>query len=161
MFVIGGSNRAIHTWLSALWDIFTARGCLPRKIYVEIDGGSENANQEMKILCNLIVACNIGCEEIWLVRMPSGHNHADQDADFGVVWVFCRDENLLSPKEYADAVRTALKGVTVIDLFVIPDYESFLAPCRDPHFGLSDKLEYTQHVWRFRKVVIVLSFHRT
>jgi hypothetical protein len=127
-----------------------------------VDGGSENANQEMKLLCELLIVMDIGVETIWLIRMPSGHNHADEDGKFGVIWVFTRDKHILTPSRYKAAIQQALcrdvgGGVVVHDLFVIPDYVKYMEGCRDVHFGLADKLEYTQHVWRFQKVQVINS----
>ena len=111
-------------------------------------------------MCMLIVAMDIGCDHFELIRMPKGHNHADQDGKFGQIWVHTRDRHLVSPQEYADAVRQALKsdvgGVIIRDLFVLPDYVSYLQPYHDKHFGLADKVEYTQHVWRFQRVAVCI-----
>jgi hypothetical protein len=100
----------------------------------------------------------IGVHCIVLIRMPKGHNHADQDGKFGVIWLYVRDDHLLSPQEYKAAVVAALKhdlgGCTVEDIVVLPDYVQFLAGCRDSLFGQADKMEYTQHVWRFQKVQV-------
>ena len=41
----GGANLAIHTFLVALWNVYQREGRLPQHVYVEIDGGGENANQ--------------------------------------------------------------------------------------------------------------------
>jgi len=85
-----GANLAIHTMLLALWEEYQLNGRLQEVLYVEVDGGSENANQEMKIICNMLIMFNIGIRTINLIRMPTGHNHADQDSKFGTVWLACR-----------------------------------------------------------------------
>jgi hypothetical protein len=152
----GGANLAIHTLLLSLWEEYSSEGRLPRTIYVEVDGGAENANQEVKILCMLLIAMDIGAEELWLIRMPKGHNHADEDGKFGVIWLYTRRKQLLTPTQYKRGVQYALRndlgGCKVKDVFVVPDYVSYLGECKDVRFGLADKMEYTQHVWRFQKV---------
>jgi hypothetical protein len=153
----GGANLAIHTFLLALWEEYQEKGRLPHTIYVEIDGGSENANQEMKLLCELLIVMDIGACCIVLIRMPSGHNHADEDGKFGVIWLFTREKHILTPQDYKTAIEQALRkdvggGVKVFDLFIIPDYVRYMKGCRDDYFQFADKLEHTQHVWRFQRV---------
>jgi hypothetical protein len=89
--------------------------------------------------------------------MPTGHNHADEDGKFGVIWLYTRGKHILTPQAYKRAIEDALRkdvggGAKVIDLFVIPDYVDYLDGMRDKYFGLSEKLQHTQHVWRFQKV---------
>jgi hypothetical protein len=154
----GGTNLAIHTLLLTLWTDYEKNGnVLPNTIYIECDGGSENANQDVKILCSLLILMDIGVNCIWLVRMPTGHNHADQDSKFGVLWKATRSKNILTPQAYKIAVEKALlkDGCKVLDLNVLPDYALYMKECRDPYFGLTDKMEHTQHVWRFQGVEVI------
>lgn len=37
--------------------------------------GSENANQFLLAICELLVSMNLGIEEILLTRLPVGHTH--------------------------------------------------------------------------------------
>jgi hypothetical protein len=162
---VGATNLAIHTFLLSLWEEYTEKGRLPNVIYIEIDGGAENANQEMKLLCELLIVMDIGVDTIWLIRMPVGHNHADQDGKFGVIWVHTRKKHILTPDSYRDEIKDALKndlgGLVVVDLFVIPDYQDYLQGCRDPYFAYTEKTQYTQHVFRFDRVearIFILEF---
>jgi hypothetical protein len=143
---------------------YRAKGRLPPTIYVEIDGGSENANQELKLICAFLIIMDIGVTCIWLIRMPSGHNHADEDGKFGVIWLFTRKKHILSPGEYKRMVQRALKndlgGCRVEDVLVLPDYVKYLGECRDKSFGLSDKMEYAQHVWRFQKIEVIINYNK-
>jgi len=50
-------------------------GRLPRKIYLTLDGGSENANFMLLGMIELLIAADVGVEEFWFCRMPVGHNH--------------------------------------------------------------------------------------
>jgi hypothetical protein len=132
--ITNGANLAIHTWFLAVQEEYAARRAqgklLQRKIYVQVDGGSENANYTFFAACELLIAMQIGVEEIWVVRMPKGHNHADQDGKFAIIWTHVRDRALLSPAEYEAAIKDALKkhegGVGVIDLFTVPNYSRLL-----------------------------------
>jgi hypothetical protein len=153
----GGANLAIHMFLLALWDEFVEHGELPATVYVEVDGGSENANTDMKTLCEMLIVMDIGIKCLVMIRMPTGHNHADQDGKFGVIWLFTREKHILTPQAYKTSIQQALKnepggGVQVIDVHVIVDWSRFLMGCKDAHFGLSEKVEYTQHLWRYQKV---------
>jgi hypothetical protein len=158
----GGTNLAIHTLLLALWKDYVAHdNTLPGTVYIECDGGSENANQDMKNLCALLIMMDLGISTILLVRMPSGHNHADQDSKFGALWKATRSKNVITPQGYKRAVEKALlsDGCQVFDLHVLPDWASYLNVCRDKKFGLADKMEHTQLVWRFQKVEVSCMLH--
>jgi hypothetical protein len=152
---LGGANLAIHTLLLALWNAYVKNGnLLPSTVFIEIDGGSENANKDMKMLCSLLILMDIGVKTLYLVRMPSGHNHADQDSKFGVIWKATRSKNVLTPQDYKKKVERALRHdrCKVIDVVVLPDYSAYINACNDKHFGYAEKVEYTQHVWRFQAV---------
>lgn len=153
----GGTNLAIHTLLLTLWKEYVANGnILPSTIYIECDGGSENANQDMKNLCWLLIMMDLGATTIWLVRMPTGHNHADQDSKFGALWKATRSRNVITPQHYKKAVEKALQsdGCKVFDVNVLADWVKYINVCRDKYFGLSDKMEHTQHLWRFQKTEV-------
>jgi hypothetical protein len=124
--IANGANLAITTLFLSLEEEFQKEGKLPRKIYVQVDGGSENANYTFLGAMEALIAMDIGVEEVWVIRMPKGHNHADQDGKFAIIWVKVRDMSLLSPREYEAAILSALKnfegGANCVDLFAIPDY---------------------------------------
>ena len=50
----------------------------PETIYIQIDGGSENANATVLALCELLVIKRFG-RVIHLTRLPPGHTHDDID----------------------------------------------------------------------------------
>jgi hypothetical protein len=128
--ISNGANACIHTLLLSLDEEFRAKGKLPRKIYIQVDGGSENANYTVLAMMEVVIAMGIGAEEIWVIRMPKGHNHADQDGKFALIWVKVRDMSLYCPKDYEQAILFALRnfegGAKVEDLFIIPDYKRWL-----------------------------------
>jgi hypothetical protein len=128
--ISNGANLAIHTLLLSLEEEYKLKGKLQRKIYIQVDGGSENANWTFLAAMEMLIGLEIGVEEVWVIRMPKGHNHADQDGKFALIWVKVRDMSLLCPLEYENAIMSALKrfegGCAVHDIFVIPDYTKFL-----------------------------------
>lgn len=118
-----------------------AKGSLPETIFIQIDGGSENANTLLPAFCTLL-ACKyrkLGCKKIVLTRLPVGHTHEDCDAQFGVIWRATRNESICTPQEYKKLVLRCLgggkKAVRVVDLMAVPDYEVIFKDCIDQEFG--------------------------
>jgi hypothetical protein len=140
----------------------------PETIYIQIDGGSENANATVLALCELLVIKRFG-HVIHLTRLPPGHTHDDIDgkliwkyfayfyynslsivyftAIFGVIWkYFHRSKVYLTIKEFQKGVKQAFKVTSMKiqfeDLiYLVANYEAWLAPCIDPK--LSGKLPIT------------------
>ena len=73
--VPNNANLTIHAFLLQLERWKERKGHYPQKIFWQIDGGSENANQFLLAICELLVAMNLGIEEILLTRLPVGHTH--------------------------------------------------------------------------------------
>lgn len=69
--VKNGANLSIHTWLLSLEDIYKTNNCLPDIIYHQIDGGSENVNQTVHAICELLVARKL-CKKVILTRLLKG-----------------------------------------------------------------------------------------
>ena len=150
----GGANLAIHTWLLSL-DELHQKGELPKVLYHQIDGGSENANKEMYAICELLVASGL-VDKVVLTRLPVGHTHEDIDANFALIWRMLRDEYICTPSEFSTLIYRALKKkveVSVIDLFVLPDYCKILEGCIDVDIGRFAKEEWTQLQFTFERVV--------
>jgi hypothetical protein len=97
--VTNGACLAITTLFRSLEEEYLKEGRLPKKIYVQVDGGSENANYKFLAAMEMLIAMELGCEEVWVIRMPKGHNHADQDGKFALIWVKVRDMSLTSPAQ--------------------------------------------------------------
>lgn len=104
-FLKGGANLAIYTLLMCIEEEYLANGRLQRIIYWLVDGGSENTNYTLLAIIELLIVMDIGVEEIWLIRMPKGHNHADQDGKFALIWVKTRDMSIMSPHGYTSAIH--------------------------------------------------------
>ena len=101
----------------------------PEEIYIQIDGGSENANKYIPALCEYLVAKRI-TKRIILTRLPVGHTHEDIDACFGVIFEWFKTRDVHSPQDYKKQIQEALKNnknvVEVEDIYVIPDYQSVI-----------------------------------
>ena len=159
--VQSASNLNIHGFLLQLERRTLDKrygGRLPKTIFLQIDGGCENATGGILAICALIVAHRLcGVEEIILTRLPVGHTHEDIDARFGTLWKACRNQHLYTPQAYKAAMVEALSkkhGVRrevfrVIDLYAIPDYNLVL---RHDKISNWTKLEDTQLQWRFQMV---------
>ena len=120
-------------------------GKLPKTLFVQIDGGAENANKLVLAVLSYLLAKRVcGLEKIVLTRLPVGHTHEDIDGIFGRISRYIYMRHVITPQAYADAIKEALKGKLkiepkVIDLYVIPDYESYFAGCIDKQFGCAYK----------------------
>ena len=86
-------------------------------------------------ICELLVARRI-VETIILTRLPTGHSQEDIDAVFGKIWTALRNQPTLSPQQYAEIIKLALRkrniSIHVEDLFAIPDYTTYLDSFIDP-----------------------------
>lgn len=152
-----GGNLCIYVLLLALEEEFKASLRLQRTLYIQLDGGPENANYALLGWMELLIAFDLGITEITASRMRVGHTHADQDARFGQLWLAARNAWLTHPTAYAALVETTLKkdyvgGAKLIDLFVIPDMTKAIESCLDPKLRWAFKGPHTQLVFRFQKV---------
>jgi hypothetical protein len=77
-----GSNLTIYTILRFLQDWLREFKKFPDELWIQIDGGSENANKVVLAFLELLVAKKI-IKEIYLNRHKVGHTHIDGDAVFG------------------------------------------------------------------------------
>ena len=75
--------------------MYQREGSLPPTIYIQIDGGSENANVFFCAIAELFV-CKKIAKQIVITRLPVGHTHEDIDAFFGTIWGAFRDKTMLS-----------------------------------------------------------------
>lgn len=77
-----GSNLTIHVLLDQLrlWAI--KHGRYPTTWYIQVDGGSENANKYVLATLEFLCAKRL-VKTIFLTRLPVGHTHEDIDACFG------------------------------------------------------------------------------
>ena len=157
-----GRNACIYTILCELEEEYKLSGKLPKIVYIQIDGGSENANYAVLAWMEIIISLDIGAEEIWVSRLRVGHNHADQDAKFGLLWKAVRSEFLLSPQAYerkiAEVLNEGGNPAKLIDMFVIPDLLAPINDLIDPEVEHAFKGVYTQHIFRFQKIPVSEKF---
>jgi hypothetical protein len=93
--------------------------------------------------------------------LPVGHTHEDIDGCFGTIAQWFTKTIIHTPKEYKTSIEKAFEGgeysklkCRVVDVFVVPDYQSFFGSSIDPYFGRLHKLKWTQHQYRFEAVTI-------
>ena len=126
----------------------------PEEVFIQIDGGSENANQFVLAYLELLVARGL-TKQIYYTRLPTRHTHEDIDAIFGVVWRWFKKQHTLSISAFKLGLEECLAGtkydVAVEDVLIVPNYASFLKDYIYPIESLH-KLENTQHQWRFESI---------
>lgn len=165
-----GANVCIYILLLALDEELQTAGSLPKTLYLQIDGGPENANYWLLAWMEILIAFDLGIEEIWLCRMRVGHTHADQDARFGLIWLYARNKYLLTPQQYNYAIKDSLKdykkgeldaetsSAELIDIFVVPDLAQVVEDHIDHRRSRAFKGPHSQLVFRFEKVDVTERF---
>jgi hypothetical protein len=68
-YVSKGCNITIYCLLRQLESFHKRHGCYPETLYLQVDGGSENANQYVLALLELLVVKRC-CREIYFTRLP-------------------------------------------------------------------------------------------
>jgi hypothetical protein len=157
-----GANLTIYCFLVelALWRL-EHNGNFPVEIFAQFDSGSENANQYVLAILELIVARHM-VKKIDYARLVKGHTHTDVDGGFGSIWNCCKTVPMLTVDSFKKLVENHFKdtklAVKVFDVLVIPDYCKWLGPCIDPHLANYARLEQTQHCWRFESRIPSTSY---
>lgn len=156
--VAKGADLTTFCFLDVLEKWFDKYKSFPEEIYFQIDGGSENANQYVLGICELLIAKRM-VRKIVLARLPKGHTHADIDAIFAHLWTWLRSRSVLTVSEFKDHVEEHFKetklNVSIDDIYVIPDYQRFFNDenCIDQKLSGYAKQEKTQLCWTFEAVV--------
>jgi hypothetical protein len=153
--VTKSTDLSMYCILSQLESWVERHKCFPEELFIQVDGGSENANKALLTLLELIVTKRL-VRVIQFSRLPVGHTHEDIDACFAQVWSLARGSSCLTLDEYRDKITSRLKNTkiptTFKDVYVIPAYGQLLNGCMDNHLELLHKWPYTQHCWRFEAV---------
>lgn len=112
-------------------------GVYPTEIYIQIDGGPENANEYVLHHCEHLVSKRMA-RKILLTRLPVGHTHEDIDGCFGVIWkYYYRYSNINTFEEFREGVMQAFMDedgtrCMVYDwLMACPNYKIFYDPVLD------------------------------
>ena len=103
----GGGNLAIEVLLREI--LLHMEHCrtnnmhFPRILFLQVDGGSENACVSFYAMAQVLVKLGV-FDVIELNRLPVGHTHEDIDALFGKIWEFVKGSTIKTPQEWAAKV---------------------------------------------------------
>ena len=155
-----GANQTIYCILSQIEDWRNRHGGrYPEELFIQVDGGPENANHWVLGMLELLAVKRI-VKTVWYTRLPTGHTHEDIDGVFAVMWKMMRDKTVLTLDEYVDYVTktfTAKKyEIRVKTLMAIPDYKPLIDQVIDDKFGNLHHTIQTQHQWRFEVITFFL-----
>jgi len=129
----------------------------PEIIFIQCDGGSENANRYLLALLEFIVIKRMA-KKVVLTRLPVGHTHEDMDAIFGLLWKWMKGRVVETIKSFTDGVEEAFSHhksklkVKVKFVDIVPDYQDFFKNSVDPLLERYTKEDLTQHRWSFEAV---------
>ena len=136
-------------------------GNYPQVWYIQVDGGSENANKYVLAALEFLVLKRVVQRIILTSRLPVGHTHEDIDAYFGTIASWFQRNIIQTPQDYKQQIENAFDGsadskmkCNVEDVFVVPNYQSFFGESIDKNFGRMHKRKWTQHQYRFEAVTI-------
>ena len=150
------SDFTIYCILSQLESWFIRNRCYPEELFIQIDGGAENANKNLLSMLELIVIRKM-VRVIHSTRLPTGHTHEDIDACFALIWSCFRDKPCLTLKDYKDNIIDNFKNskipTTMKDIYVIPAYGALIEKRIDSKLAHLHKGVHTQHCWRFEAVL--------
>lgn len=150
-----GANMTIYCILDRLEKFNQRHHYYPETLYVQLDGGPENANKYVLAMLELLVVKRI-CKEVWYTRLPTGHTHEDIDGCFGIIWSALCTEPLITMDDWKVAIEKVFKESTIkaeiMDVWTVPNFVSTIEPCIIAGLGRLHKDLNTQHQWRFRAV---------
>ena len=142
-----GGDLSAHTFLCELDKCAkTHNNTFPEEVFIQVYGGSENANKTIIALCEYLVAKRI-IKTITYSRLPTGHTHEDIHACFAHIWRGMRQRTAHSVDDYTNEINTIFNGslqAKVKDLYVIADFTAFFESSIEPHFAAYCKEEDTQ-----------------
>ena len=103
--VTKSASLIINCFLSEL-DLWTERqqGRMPDIIYLQVDGGSENANKYMLGMLELLCVKRISKSTIYS-RLPSFHSHNDHNVTFGVVKLSLKSFPMMTWDSFAERIK--------------------------------------------------------
>jgi hypothetical protein len=150
-----GANLTIYVILASLENWRKEYGKYPDELYIQVDGGSENANQYVLGMLELLVIKRV-CRLIYFTRLPTGHTHEDIDACFSIIWGVFRYrpcETLQGYKKLIeDHLSTSKLNAQLVDVMILPNYKNFIENSIDSKISRLHKQSQTQHQWRFQAV---------
>lgn len=161
-----GADLTIYCFLASLekWRLNHPQRLFPEEIYIQVDGGSENANQYLLAMLELLVVKRM-VRKIVYSRLPTGHTHEDIDATFAHLWRWMRQRTVETVDQFKEGVEEMFKSTElkaqVHDVYVIPDYKRFFendGGSIDPKLQGYTRLINTQHRWTFEYVDVSINF---
>lgn len=156
-----GSDFTMYCILSQLEHWFIRHRRFPEELFIQLDGGAENANKYLLTLLELLVSRRM-VRVVYFTRLPTGHTHEDIDACFAHIWSTFRGSPCLTLQEYKDRILSSFQdskiAASMKDVMVIPAYSKCLEPCLDSKIANLHKGQQTQHCWRFEAVAISSHF---
>jgi hypothetical protein len=154
--VKSGASYMIHCVHAEIKRLIEDEGMTPPdKIYIEIDGASDNtAYAVFGAMEHLVHAGLCSTIEVW--RLMVGHTHEDIDGRFGVLSTHIRGATILTPQQFATFAKSAFHGVCgVTYVAAIFDYKAFSDQFIDP-FIVVKKQDYTNLGFRFERLSLLL-----
>jgi hypothetical protein len=150
--VAKGANLIMYCFLRQLekWKI-RHNGEYPDEIYLQADGGSENANQWVLGMLELLVIKRV-TRRILFTRLPTGHTHEDIDAVFGIIWNWMKTRVCETFEDYEKMVLSAFSKEScpsMENVYIIPDLTKLFDDCIDKKLKHLHREPYTQHQWKF------------
>lgn len=152
-----GADLTIYCILRKLEEFKERNGYYPEKLFVQCDGGSENANKFLLAMLELLVVKRC-CREVIFTRLPTGHTHEDIDAAFSVIrscFKFASCETIQMYKQrIEEAFGDTALNAHIEDVYAVPDYCTLLGGCIVSGLARLHKEIQTQHQWRFLAVPV-------
>jgi hypothetical protein len=148
-----GGNLICTVTYVVLRSVEARRGSLPPVLKFTIDGGPENWNSSVfAFFAHLVTSGAV--KEVWLLRMPVGHTHSDQDAKFSRLSLRLHGSNRLetgrscnTPEEWAQCLRDAFldegSKPDVVCLSSEFDFASLYEGNLAPLAGYGPSVQYT------------------
>ena len=81
----------------------------PEEIYLQLDGGCENANKFVLGFLELLVIKRLA-ELILFSRLSTGHTHEDIDSCFSVIWLALRSHSCETLEKHKQMIENAFKS---------------------------------------------------
>jgi len=148
-----GADLTIFCILNEIDKFYERNNAYPEELYVQVDGGSENANKYVLACLEYLICKRVVVREAVFSRLPAGQ---DIDAAFGVIWKWFRNKPCETIQDYKneveDAFKTSKLNATMSDIYLVPDYIAFFEPCIDKKLSRLHKEEDTQHQLQFMAV---------
>jgi hypothetical protein len=114
--VCKGQNFWVTNVVHAITEYQTRVGCLPRKLYLQMDSSSENKNWSVASFSQWLVEKGI-FEKVKCSFLPVGHTHEDIDANFGRMSQAMRRTTCFT---WGDVLAVVVKSVNSLTRGIFP-----------------------------------------